>query len=176
MAREVGDRRMQLRTAKLSDATAVTTLLERAYPTLMAASYDAAVLVLALPSMTKSNPILLASETYYVVEDNGRLVGCGGWTPGKPGTGEAEPGVAHLRHFASDPDQARQGIGRLIYNQCATDANDRGATRFQVFAALNAESFYERLGLRRIRVINLAMGPGITFPTILMEGPVALAS
>ncbi|MGV2068822.1 GNAT family N-acetyltransferase [Agrobacterium sp. 22-226-1] len=166
---------MQLRIAKLSDATAVTTLLERAYPTLMAASYNTAVLALALPLMTKSNPTLLASETYYVVEDNGRLVGCGGWTPERPGTGEVKPGVAHLRHFASDPDQARQGIGRLIYNQCVTDATDRGVVRFQVFAALNAETFYQRLGLRRISVINLVMGPSITLPTILMEGPVALS-
>lgn len=86
-----------------------------------------------------------------------------------PGTGEVKPGVAHLRHFASDPDQARQGIGRLIYNQCVTDAADGGMIRLQLFAALNAESFYQRLGLRRISVIDLAMGPDITLPTILME-------
>ena len=66
---------MRLRIATLNDTAAVTDLLARAYPTLMAASYDADVLALALPAMTKANLALLQSNTYYVVEDGERLVG-----------------------------------------------------------------------------------------------------
>lgn len=76
---------MRLRTADPSDALAVTALLERAYPTLMAAFYDADVLAVALPAMSKANPALLASRTYYVVEDGEQIIGCGGWTAEKPG-------------------------------------------------------------------------------------------
>ena len=163
---------MELRIAEPDDASNVTALLERSYPSLMAASYDANVLAVALPEMTRANPALLASETYYVMEDGERLIGCGGWTAEKPGSGEVEPGLAHLRHFATDPDRSREGIGRAIYNRCATDALNRGLTRFQAFSGLNAEPFYARLGLERVRVIDVPMGPSANLPTVLMEGPV----
>lgn len=167
---------MRLRTAEINDAPNVTALLERAYPTLMAASYDSAVLALALPEMTRANPALLASRTYYVVEDGERLVGCGGWTAEKPGSGEVQPGLAHLRHFATDPDRAQEGIGRSIYNQCAIEALSCGFTLFQAFAGLNAEPFYHRLGMERIRVIEVPMGPSVNLPAVLMEGRVRSAS
>ena len=167
---------MELRTAEHDDAPSVTALLERAYPSLMAASYKADVLAVALPEMTRANPALLASKTYYVMEDDGRLIGCGGWTAEEPGSGEIEPGLAHLRHFATDPDRVREGIGRSIYNRCATEALNRGLSRFQAFAGLNAEPFYNRLGLERVRVINVPMGPSANLPTVLMEGPVRSVS
>ncbi|WP_442955386.1 GNAT family N-acetyltransferase [Parasphingorhabdus sp.] len=163
---------MRLRTAELNDAPSVTALFERAYPTLMAASYDAAVLAVALPEMTRANPTLLASRTYYVIEDGERLIGCGGWTIEKPGSGEVKPGLAHLRHFATDPDRAREGIGRSIYNRCAIEASNSKITKFQAFAGLNAEPFYQRMGLERIRVVDVPMGPSIKLPTVLMKGPV----
>jgi N-acetylglutamate synthase-like GNAT family acetyltransferase len=164
---------MRLRTANLSDTAAVTDLLARAYPTLMAASYDADVLAIALPAMTKANAALLLSNTYYVVENGERLVGCGGWTAEKPGSGQFEAGLAHLRHFATDPALARKGIGRSIFDRCALDAAKRNVLRFQAFAGLNAEPFYHRLGLRRLQVIDIPMGPAIRLPSVLMEGPVA---
>ena len=166
---------MLLRNAELNDAPSVTALLERAYATLMPASYDAATLAVALPEMTRANPALLASRTYYVLEDGERLIGCGGWTAEKPGSGEIEPGLAHLRHFATDPDRAREGIGRSIYNHCATEASSCGFTRFHAFAGLNAEAFYRRLGMERIRQIGVPMGPSINLPTVLMEGRVRSA-
>ena len=163
---------MRLRNAEINDASSVTALLRRAYPTLMEASYDAAVLAVALPEMTRANPALLASRTYYVMEDGEHLIGCGGWTAEMPGSGEVEPGLAHLRHFATDPDRAREGIGRSIYNQCATEALSCGFTLFQAFAGLNAEPFYHRLGMERIRLIDVPMGPLVNLPTVLMQGPV----
>lgn len=164
---------MRLRTAQLRDFDAVSALLKRAYPTLMAASYEADALAKALPAMTNANPALLTSGTYYVVVDEGRVIGCGGWTAEKPGSQEVEPGLAHLRHFATDPDRARQGIGRRIYRQCVTDASRRGLTRFQAFASLNAEPFYQHLGLRRVEVIDIPLGPSIELASVLMEGPIA---
>ena len=164
---------MRLRVATLNDTAAVTDLLARAYPTLMAASYDADVLALALPAMTKANLALLQSNTYYVVEDGERLVGCGGWTAEKPGSGQIERGLAHLRHFATEPALARKGIGRSIFDRCVLDATKRNVIRFQAFAGLNAEPFYHRLGFRRLQVVDIAMGPAIRLPSVLMEGPVA---
>ena len=50
--------------------------------------------------MTRANPGLLASGTYYVAESRDSLiVGCGGWTRESPVDGGIEPGLGHIRHF-----------------------------------------------------------------------------
>ena len=162
---------MHIRIALPRDAVAVTELLLRTYPALMASSYDAELLAGALPVMTRANPELLASGKYYVVEDAGRLVGCGGWSLDQPGSGKIEAGLSHLRHFATDPDMTRRGIGRSIILRCAVDAAKYGTKRFQAFAGLNAEPFYRSLGLERLAVFELAMGPTAKLPAVLMEGP-----
>lgn len=163
---------MQIRTAHPEDAASVAALLARAYPSLMAQSYDADTLAGALPAMTKANPELLASGTYYVVEDAGFLIGCGGWTFEQPGSRKVQVGLAHLRHFATDPGRARQGIGRSVFERCASVAAERGARRFQSFASLNAEPFYRRMGLVPLETIEVSMGPTTTIPVVLMEGPI----
>lgn len=163
---------MRIRSTHSNDAAAVGHLLERAYPLLMAPSYEAHVLARALPTMTTAKPDLLASGTYYVAENAGRIVGCGGWTSGQPGSGRLEDGLAHLRHFATDPAVVRQGIGRAIFARCAADAALRGAARFRVFASLNAEPFYRSLGLGRLDVIAIPIGPDATLPVVLMEGAI----
>lgn len=162
---------MHIRIALPEDAAAVTELLLRTYPVLMAPFYDAGALAGALPVMTRANPELLASSRYYVAEDAGRLVGCGGWSPEQPGSGKIEAGLSHLRHFATDPDMTRRGIGRSIVLRCAIDAGRQGATRFQAFAGLNAEPFYRSFGLVRLSVFDLAMSPTAKLPAVLMEGP-----
>ncbi|HEY8521574.1 MAG TPA: hypothetical protein VIN61_15990 [Gammaproteobacteria bacterium] len=69
----------EVRVATLDDADAVGAVLRASYPKLMAASYDEQVLAPALEMMTKADPVLLGSGTYYVAElSNGRVVGCGG--------------------------------------------------------------------------------------------------
>ena len=60
------DRRLSIRVATPEDREAVTRLLQRSYPALMAGSYEPAVLAAALPLMTQANPALLASGTFVV--------------------------------------------------------------------------------------------------------------
>lgn len=163
---------MIVRTAMPEDAPAVEALLGRSYPALMAGAYAAGVLAQALPLMTRANPALLASGTFYLVETAGRAIGCGGWTSGAPGSGAVVEGLAHLRHFAVDPAHVRKGIGRRIYDACAHTAAGQGALRFQAYSSLNAETFYAGMGLKPLEVLSLPMGPGIAFPAVLMEGPV----
>lgn len=58
----------KVRAAKPGDAEAVRTLLRASYPKLMASSYDEEVLAPALELMTRANPSLLRSGTYYLAE------------------------------------------------------------------------------------------------------------
>jgi N-acetylglutamate synthase-like GNAT family acetyltransferase len=117
----------EVRVATPEDAEAVGGLLRASYPKLMASSYDEEVLAPALQLMTKANPSLLGSGTYYLAElSTGLLVGCGGWTLERPGTGTVEPRVGHVRHFAVHPDWTRRGIGRAIFSSCERAARSAG--------------------------------------------------
>lgn len=161
--------RFAIRTSTLDDAAAVSELLNASYPVLMKSAYQPDVLAAALPSMTRSNPYLLASGTYFVAEtQNGGLVSCGGWTRQVPGTEVIEGHTGHIRHFATHPDWIGQGIGRALYAACEAQAAATGIARFDCFASLNAEGFYAALGFERIGRIEIAM-PGVDFPGILMR-------
>jgi GNAT superfamily N-acetyltransferase len=129
----------RIRVATPEDAAAVGELLAACYPVLMRDSYEPAVLAAALPMMTRAHPGLLASGTYHVAEaPDGRLVGCGGWTPERPDIGAIEPGVAHIRHFATHPDWIGRGVGRAICDRCISEARNFGASRLECFSSLNA--------------------------------------
>ncbi len=159
-----------IRPATPADADAITRLLQASYPPLMAPAYDPQVLAAALPVMTRANRKLLGSGTYYVVQANDdQIVGAGGWTHDRPGTGELTPGLAHIRHFATHPNHTGKGIGRTIYDQCQSAARAEGVTEFECYASLNAEPFYAALGFERVRPIEVPMGPDLAFPSILMH-------
>ncbi len=135
-----------IRPATPEDAAAVTAVLQASYPALMQGHYDPDALAAALPRMTRANGALLASGTYYVAKAAaGPLIGCGGWSFERPGTGAVEPGLAHIRHFGVAPDWTGRGAGRALYARCAAEARAAGASRFECFASLNAVPFYRLL-------------------------------
>ncbi len=160
----------RLRLATPADAVEVGRLLEESYPALMASAYDEAALAPALSLMTKANPALLRSGTYYVAAaPAGLLVGCGGWTLEQPGTGAVEARVAHLRHFATHPDWTRRGVGRAIYRQCEAAARSAGVLALECYSSLNAEKFYAALGFARIREFDAELRPGVALRSVLMR-------
>ena len=161
-----------VRIAAPEDHSQVSALLEVSYPLLMAPDYDTTVLAAALPGMIQANPALLSSGTYFVAEtDASLMVGCGGWTPERPGSGEVTAGLGHIRHFATHPDWLGRGIGRSIYACCEAQARDAGIQRLECYASLNAEGFYAALGFEPVRRIVVPMAGDLTFPALLMRRP-----
>lgn len=159
----------RIRVAGPDDAAAIEAVLAASYPVLMAPAYEPGVLAAALPLITRANPKLIAAGTYYVAENPaGRVVACGGWTPDRPGTGEIEPGLAHVRHFAVDPAWSGRGLGRALFERCRQEAQAAGRTRFECFSSLNAEPFYRHLGFATRARADVPLGPTVTFPSLLM--------
>ena len=112
-----------IRVAKPADSDAVSDLLAVSYSSLLPAGYDTERLQRALPHITKANPILLARGTYYVAEtESGNVIGCGGWTQEKPGSGEVTENEAHIRHVAIHPQWIRRGVGTSILARCISEA------------------------------------------------------
>ena len=159
----------RVRIVRPEDYEAVGVLLEASYPVLMRDSYDPAALAVALPAITKANPVLLSSGRYYLAETGeGLAVGCGGWSFERPSKGDVVPGLAHLRHFATHPDWTGRGVGRAIYALCETAARAQSVTRLECYSSLNADGFYAALGFRLVEQVELPFGPDCSLPSLLM--------
>lgn len=158
-----------VRVTTSNDAARVSELLSASYRELMPSAYDTAILAPVLPAMTRANPDLLSSRTYFVAETvDGRIVGCGGWTKERPGSGEVAPGLGHIRHFATHPEWIGRAIGRTIYDHCEAQARSADVTKFECYASLNAEGIYTALGFRSVRRIEVPMGAVLKLPSIVM--------
>ncbi|KMO44724.1 hypothetical protein VQ03_01775 [Methylobacterium tarhaniae] len=160
---------LTLRLADPEDGAAITALLAATYPVLMAAAYDTGILSRALPLMARANPALLASGSVHLAEASDQIIGCGGWTPQRPGTGGVEPGLGHLRHFAVHPASRGCGIGRALFGACRDQARGRGVDAFECYASLAAEPFYRALGFTPLALREIAMGDRIRFPAVWMR-------
>lgn len=140
-------------------------LLRASYPPLLEGAYDPDDLAAATPALVRVNPALLRCETWFVVEQLGEdetadatvLVACGGFTLERPDDGEVEPGLAHLRHFATHPDHVRRGLAGAIVRRGFAEARARGVQAFEAHSTLVVVPFYSALGLRRMRQFHLAI-------------------
>jgi N-acetylglutamate synthase-like GNAT family acetyltransferase len=144
-------------------------LLNASYRVLLPSEYEEDILAEALPVMSTANASLLSSGTYYISVSDRQFVGCGGWTFQHPGSGDTEPRLAHIRHFATHPDWVGRGIGRSIYNTCSANAQSAGVTTFECYSSLNAVKFYAALGFKSVRPIEIPIAEGINLSAILMR-------
>ncbi len=160
---------LTIRVATPRDAHAVGALLRESYPVLMRPAYGQA-LVPVLDSMVRANPGLLGSGSYYVAENEyGRVVGAGGWTRERPGSGAVEPLRAHLRHFATHPHWCRRGVARRIYECCEVRAREAGVRCLECCSSLNAVAFYEAMGFEAVARIDVPLGEGRSLAGVLMR-------
>lgn len=158
-----------IRVAGPEDRETLDLLIAASYGTLNDGSYDPARLASAMPAISRANPALLASGTYFVAEIDGEVAGCGGWTTTKPGSGETIDGVAHIRHFATHPAHLRKGVARALLDRCLAEAAASGIGLIKSQSTMPAEPFYASAGFRRIRVIEVEAGKGVTLPVVEME-------
>lgn len=159
-----------IRTATDSDKDAVGALLKASYPVLFHSWYDDDALAAALPQMTRANPRLLASQKFFAAETLDYLiVGCGGWSRERPGSGAVEDGLGHIRHFATHPGWLRRGIGRALLERCIADAAAQGVTRFECYSSLPAERFYRSQGFVPVETVEVALGNGVRLPSVTMR-------
>jgi GNAT superfamily N-acetyltransferase len=172
MARGIGvTANFTVRVASLDDADAVGEVLAASYPRLMATGYPAETLAAALPFMTRANPRLLRSGTYYLAESaQGVLAGCGGWTPERPGAPDdpLDPALGHVRHFATHPDWVRRGVARALLDHCIAQAKGQGVQRLECYSTLVGEPFYRALGFVTAGPLTVPLAPGVSLPSVRM--------
>ena len=101
---------------------------------------------------------LIDDGTYFMVESDGQLAGCGGWsrratlyggdqTPGRSATLlDPAKDAARIRAMYTHPHHTRQGVGRLIIALCEEAARAEGFTKMELVATLSGEPLYRVCG------------------------------
>lgn len=166
----MGDLILHIRAARRADVPGVDALLARSYPRLLKADYPPSVLVTAVPLISRAQPGLVASGTYYVAEtDAGQIVGAGGWTRRDPATARTVAGQGNIRHFATDPAFTRKGIGGALLERCLRDAQDSGLVAMTCYSTRTAVPFYAAHGFEAEAEVEIELRPGVLFPAIRMQ-------
>ena len=124
---------------------------------------------------------LVKDQTYFVIENEGRLVGCGGWSwratlfggddsvvAREPTTLDPKTDAAKIRAMYVDPDFARQGIGSLIMALCEAAARDAGFARAEMMATLAGVPLYRAHGYAELEPVEAMTREGIVIPLIRM--------
>jgi len=171
------------RVAQRADLDALRALMERAIAELQRGFLDPAQIAASRAIMGLDTQ-LVDDGTYFVVEREGALAGCGGWswratlyggdaTPGRsPARLDPARDAARVRAMYTDPAHARQGVGRLILDLCERAARDAGYTRVELMATLAGEPLYGACGYTAIERLTDARG-GVAVPLVRMGKQIA---
>ena len=105
---------------------------------------------------------LLRDQTYYVIERDGELLACGGWSHRRTlfGGDQAKAGTdsdldprteaARIRAFFVHPSAARRGLGRRLLAHCEQQAFEAGFQRAELMATLPGEPLYRAAGYQAV--------------------------
>ncbi|HEY7887377.1 MAG TPA: GNAT family N-acetyltransferase [Steroidobacteraceae bacterium] len=147
-----------LREATAADCAQIQELIARSIRALGAGDYSPDQIEGALKGAFGLDSQLISDGTYFVVESDGRLIGCGGWSYRRTlfggdarsgrdaGTLDPSTDAAKIRAFFVDPAAARQGIGSAVLERCESEARRHGFRRAEMMATLPGMRLYEARG------------------------------
>jgi len=171
---------LALRLAVEADLPALKRLMNRAIGTLLSPWLDADQ-VRASHAIMGLDTQLIADRTYFVVEEDRALAGCGGWSRratlygGDHSTDLREPRLldpatepARIRAMYTDPDWVRRGVGRLVLQSCESAARAEGFGTAELMATVAGEPLYRAAGYDPIERVTDASG-GAPVPLIRMR-------
>ncbi|HUD95792.1 GNAT family N-acetyltransferase [Sphingobium sp.] len=106
---------------------------------------------------------LIADCTYFVIEDDGEMAGCGGWSRrataygGNHSAGRddrlldpaSEP--ARVRAMYTHPDHVRKGVGTLILSLCEAAAKAEGFAALELSGTMAGVPLYRSFGFEGVR-------------------------
>lgn len=177
------ERQLRHRLAISSDLPELTRLIDAAIeenlqPFLSAAEIASSRAIMGLDTQ------LIEDGTYVVVECDGRMAGCGGWSrratmyggDATAGRDEAmlDPArdAARIRAMYTHPHFVRRGVGRLILTLCEGAAAREGFKRAELVATMSGEPLYRACGYQPIEALVDSRG-GVPVPLLRMGKVIA---
>lgn len=170
---------LQHRPATPDDVPALTQVMDAAIGELQKAFLDEAQITSSRQIMGLDTQ-LIADETYFVIELDGAIAGCGGWsrratmygsdsTPGRDAALlDPATDAARIRAMYTHPDHTRRGVGRLILALCEEAARAEGFTSAELVATAAGEPLYRACGYEVVERLVDDRG-GAPVPLALMR-------
>ena len=170
-----------MRKAIEADTVEIERVMRESMEALGAAWYDERELASAVRFITILDPDLLRDRTYFVVEQESRIVACGGWssrrklfTGGSLGVDDgarldATSEAARIRAMFVHPAAARRGLGRRILEACEEEARGASFARAELMATLPGVPLYRACGYEVMEETALLLGDGVRLPAARMQ-------
>ena len=169
------------RLAQLEDLDALRTLMERAISHLQT-GFLSPDQVRASHKVMGLDTQLVRDQTYFMIEKDGAVAGCGGWSwratlyGGDESMVAREPApldpateAARIRAMYTDPAFARQGVGRMVIDLGEDAARAHGFRAAEMMATLAGEPLYRACGYEPVETVLSAPIDGVCVPLIRMR-------
>jgi GNAT superfamily N-acetyltransferase len=169
-----------LRLARAEDIPALESLIELSVRESLSRCYSPPQLAVALGPVFGVDRQLIRDGTYFVAEENGAIVACGGWSKRRAVYGgdreragedaELNPATdpARVRAFFVHPQWERRGIGRKLLEASESAIRAAGFHRVELAATLAGEGLYARFGYAVTERYDAPMPGGLTIAVVKM--------
>ena len=174
-----------MRTARPDDAPQIAELMRASVLELFPRFYDERQTASAAIHIAHIDMQLIEDGTYYVHEEDGEIVACGGWSRRNKlfsGRGDRDDDArlldpttepARVRALFVRSDRTRRGLGREILERCERDAAAEGFTSLVLGATLPGEPLYRAFGFVEDERFDVEMPDGVTVECVAMHRPIA---
>ena|SRR5438105_752464 len=174
-----------LRLAKEEDIPSLQVLIPLSVRSLQAPYYSSAQIEAALGPVFGIDRQLLGDGNYFVAEQEGQIIGCGGWSKRRSLFGGDESrgadvneqldpkrDPARIRAFFVHPQWARRGIGRSILAACETAILEAHFQNVELVATLAGAPLYASCAYVVVERYQIPMpGGGLSLPVVRMIKP-----
>ncbi|WP_295999971.1 GNAT family N-acetyltransferase [Rugamonas sp.] len=172
---------VRLRLAQPSDVAPMEALIARSGIALSAGFYTAAQAAAVTEHVFGVDTQLVADQTYFLIERDGVLAACGGWSKRATlfGSDRAKTGPdplldpatqpARIRAFFVDPAMARQGLGRMLMQHCQQQAAAAGFSALELAATMPGVPLYLASGFEVCEPFEISLPGGVSVPLARMR-------
>jgi GNAT superfamily N-acetyltransferase len=124
---------------------------------------------------------LIADQTYFVIDQDGEMAACGGWSKRRTlfGGDQAKAGpdplldsaheAARIRAFFVAPNRARRGLGTQLIKRCVAEASAAGFGTLELVSTLPGEPLYLASGFEIVERFELALPGSVQVPVSRMR-------
>jgi len=170
-----------LRLAHEADVSALEALIPLSVRALQSPYYSQSQIEAALGPVFGVDRQLIRDGTYFIAEQDGVIIGCGGWSKRRALYGgdssrehenellDPQRDAARVRAFFVHPDWARRGIGRSIMAACERAIRESGFRTVDIVATLAGEPLYAFFGYAVVKRYDIAMVSGMSLPVVKMN-------
>lgn len=172
----------KIRKAKLKDQAEIEWLIAQSVRGLSRDDYSTQQIEISIKTVFGIDIELIRDKTFFVVESEGEIVGCGGWSKRKTLYGasrftksrdsvELNPltDPAKIRAFFIHPDWARKGIGTMLLEKCETEAKSFGFQAAELMATLPGVKLYSVRGYEKIEDSEIEISDGFRMKLVMMR-------